>query len=205
MAGASAFRASRRGVAPNRPPSPSAACRWWRAPPGRQTGRRCRMKPAPDHACKYEEQRQVGALAGSGAGAGSCPSFRPRSSRSAAPRPTRSGRSRSSQITAGTSTSTGPSCAMQSSRITPVMQTGKRNPRHRQAEARQKWSAPDAVTTTPSATARMAWPASTMTPSPRSPASRRPKRIRPALRCFALGVHDHRDDHRQEEVEAERA
>ncbi len=79
------------------------------------------------------------------------------------------------QITAGSSTSVGPSWAMHSMNINAVSRPANGTP----AIASPMPPSTDctmAVTPTPSATARIAWPASTTEFSPRSPASRRPKR-----------------------------
>ena len=62
-----------------------------------------------------------------------------------------------------------------------------------------------AVTTMPSATARMAWADSTATRSPASPASRRAKASTPAAASLAPGVQDRRDRHREQELNEERA
>ena len=78
------------------------------------------------------------------------------------------------QPTAGNSTKLGPSCAIQSISITADNIAAKGTP------AITKPRPPStvctiAVTPTPNATARIACPANTIAPSPRSPARRRPK------------------------------
>ena len=80
-----------------------------------------------------------------------------------------------SQTSAQTSTGTAPICATASMNMTAVSTATNGTPAIA-SPIPPRSDCTSAVTTTPSATPRIAWPASRITFSPRSPASRRPKR-----------------------------
>ena len=85
-----------------------------------------------------------------------------------------------SQITAGISTGPAPTCARQSMNMTAVSSDAPGTPAmNRPTPPRAAWTT--AVTTTPSATPRAAFPARTATASPLDPARRRAKPMTPHL------------------------
>jgi len=85
-----------------------------------------------------------------------------------------------SQTTTGSKTGNGPSCATHSTRITATNRPTRGTPAsHRPTPAITVCTS--AVTTTPSATPRNAWPASTSVRSPRSLPSRRANMSAPAV------------------------